>query len=155
MYSEQAWIIKRAKLSPDKIALIDSDTNVSWTYKQLVLEISKWLTFIDSQNYQKGDRLAVLALNRIELFAILFACGLRGLIYVPLNYRLSEKELAFILKDCKPALLVYDEENAELSRKFNETERLSIQNLSTSMQTVTEKSYHTSIHSAERALKRP
>lgn len=39
-----------------------------------------------------------------------FACGLRGLIYVPLNWRLSKEELTNILADATPSFLIYDEE---------------------------------------------
>ncbi len=118
MYTEQAWILKRAQLTPNNIALIDSDTKLTWTYKELDYQINKWVTFFDKKNYQKGDRIAVLSLNRIELFAILFACGLKGLMYVPLNFRLSTAELTYILLDCQPVLLIYDEENKELASSF-------------------------------------
>ena len=57
----------------------------------------------------KGSRVAVFARNHIQLFAVLFACGLRGLIYVPLNWRLSMEELTQIVEDATPAILLYDE----------------------------------------------
>lgn len=45
------------------------------------------------------------------MFAVLFACGLRGLIYVPLNWRLSKEELTQILEDATPAILLYEEDS--------------------------------------------
>ena len=110
MYTEQAWIIKRASLTPTKLALINLETNEQWTYQQLASEIAKWCHFFEQQNLQAGDRVAVFARNHIHLFAILFACGLRGLIYVPLNWRLSTEELTDILEDATPSYLIYDEE---------------------------------------------
>lgn len=110
MSLEQAWILKRASLTPTKLALINLETNEQWTYEQLTNEIAKWCHFFEHEHLQAGDRIAVLARNHIHLVAILFACGLRGLIYVPLNWRLSPEELTGILADATPSFLIYDEE---------------------------------------------
>ncbi|MCL1697005.1 MULTISPECIES: AMP-binding protein [unclassified Lysinibacillus] len=110
MFVEQSWILKRASLTPKRIALVNLETKEQWTYQQLTEEITKWSHFFECQNLQVGSRVAVFAKNRIQLFSILFACGLRGLIYVPLNWRMSQKELEEILTDATPSLLLYDEE---------------------------------------------
>lgn len=126
MYTEQAWIYKRALLSPTKIALINSSTNEQWSYRTLTEHISKWVHYFQEKNYQKGDRIVVLSQNRIDLFAILFACGVSGLLYVPLNFRLSEVELTYILEDCKPVLIIHDEEQQAICDTFIQVERLLI-----------------------------
>lgn len=110
MFVEQAWILKRASLTPKRIALVNLETQEQWTYQQLTEEITKWSSFFERQNLQAGSRVAVFSKNHIQLLAIVFACGLRGLIYVPLNWRMSTKELNDILTDATPSLLLYDEE---------------------------------------------
>lgn len=110
MFVEQAWILKRASLTPKRIALVNLETQEQWTYQQLTEEITKWSCFFERQNLQAGSRVAVFSKNHIQLLAIVFACGLRGLIYVPLNWRMSTKELNDILTDATPSLLLYDEE---------------------------------------------
>ena len=110
MFVEQAWILKRASLTPKRIALVNLETQEQWTYQQLTEEITKWSCFFERQNLQAGSRVAVFSKNHIQLLAIVFACGLRGLIYVPLNWRMSKKELNDILTDATPSLLLYDEE---------------------------------------------
>ncbi|OXS73251.1 long-chain fatty acid--CoA ligase [Lysinibacillus sp. KCTC 33748] len=110
MFVEQSWILKRTSLTPKLIALVNLETQEQWTYQQLTEEITKWCHFFERQNLRAGSRVAVFAKNHIQLFAVLFACGLRGLIYVPLNWRLSAKELHDILTDATPSLLLYDEE---------------------------------------------
>ncbi|MFF2176064.1 class I adenylate-forming enzyme family protein [Lysinibacillus sp. NPDC058147] len=116
MFVEQSWILKRASLTPKRLALVNLETKEQWTYQQLTDEIAKWSHFFERQNMQAGSRIAVFAKNHIQLFAVLFACGLRGLIYVPLNWRMSTKELTDILADATPSLLLYDEEmNCPLS----------------------------------------
>jgi len=111
MFVEQEWILKRAALTPHHIALINLTSKEQWTYQQLSEEIGKWSQFFERQQLQKGSRVAVFAKNHIQLFAVLFACGLRGLIYVPLNWRLSKEELTQILEDATPAILLYEEDS--------------------------------------------
>lgn len=126
MYTEQAWIYKRALLSPSKIALIDSSTDERWSYRTLTEQISKWVHYFHEKKYQKGDRIVVLSQNRIDLFAIIFACGVTGLLYVPLNFRLSKVELTYILEDCKPVLIIHDEEHQATCHSFVHVESLLI-----------------------------
>lgn len=118
MYTEQTWIYKRAALSPTKTALIDSVTGEHWSYKIFSNHVSKWVHYFHQKQYEKGDRIVVLAQNRIELFAILFACGLKGLLYVPLNFRLSRTEMSYILADCQPVLVIHDMEHEEICLTF-------------------------------------
>ena len=122
MYTEQAWIYKRAALTPTKTALIDSSTGIQWNYEQLTSQISQWSHYFQQNDYKKGDRIVVISQNRMELFAILFACGLTGLIYVPLNFRLSNRELQYIVKDCKPVLIICDMEHQHISEVFSDIE---------------------------------
>lgn len=110
MFAEQAWILNRASLTPHRIALVNLETKEQWTYQELTQEIARWSYFFESQGFQTGSRIAIFAKNNIHLFAILFACGLRGLIYVPLNWRLNTKELDEIIADATPSLLLYDED---------------------------------------------
>jgi fatty-acyl-CoA synthase len=53
-----------------------------------------------------GDRVAVLAAGRPEVFELLFACGHAGAALLPLNWRLADAELAEVLADAAPALVV-------------------------------------------------
>ena len=53
-------------------------------------------------------RVAILARNCAEIFELQFACGKIAAIAVPLNWRLTEKELDYIVKDCSPTVLLYD-----------------------------------------------
>lgn len=102
------WILQRTKLSPGNVALIDIINDERWTYKKLEEEINHWVQFFEQQGARKGDRIVVLSHNRKELFAIMFACGILGLIYVPLNWRLSVIEWEELLKDADARLFIYE-----------------------------------------------
>ncbi len=62
---------------------------------------------------EKGDRVAVLAKNRVELLDLWFACGKLGAIFVPLNWRLTGRELAAMAKDAGPKVLAYSADFTE------------------------------------------
>ncbi|MGN7387104.1 AMP-binding protein [Sporosarcina sp. SAFN-015] len=110
MFHEHGWILKRAALSAERPALIDVHSETCWTYADLKDRILRWVSFFREQGYEKGERIAVYSPNNPELFAVLFACGLQGLLYVPLNWRLSQPELQALLDDCNPVLLLFHDD---------------------------------------------
>ena len=60
-----------------------------------------------SLGLRKGDRVALLMLNGTEYVDAVFACSAAGLIAVPLNWRLGLEEMAFIMSDCAPKVLIH------------------------------------------------
>ncbi|WP_238985071.1 acyl-CoA synthetase [Bacillus kwashiorkori] len=112
------WIGKRASIYPEKIALVDIEYNRSLTYKQLEESVALWVTYLKSIPIKKGERVAVLVENQIDIFEIMFACGSIGAIFVPLNYRLSEYELTYILQDCSPIVLLYNEKFQQMAKRL-------------------------------------
>ena len=121
MYGEQKWILKRAQLTPHKEALIEIDTNRIWTYEQLEKEINKWQRILCKHRIQAGDRVCVMSENNIDTFAILFACGLTGAIFVPINWRLSVQEIQYILDDCEPTMCIYEDSFEPIVTNLNVT----------------------------------
>src|SRR5215207_5533249 len=65
-----------------------------------------------------GDRVALLADNELEYLEIQGACLRSGFALVPLNTRLAEPELRFILEDCDSGVLVTGRNHAERGRKL-------------------------------------
>ena len=108
---------ERARLSPEKTALVEVATGRRFTYAELdgrAKASARALT--EGLGLKKGDRLALLAGNRVEFLDVFFACGKTGVVLVPLNTRQTAGELQGILEDAEPKALVYDralEETAE------------------------------------------
>ena len=104
------WIARRAMLTPDKLALIDTTRNdATITYREWNLSVNQTANFLlKGFNIQKGDRVAVLAMNSIEYLDIWFALGKIGGILQNLNWRLTPHELADLIEDANPKLLLYD-----------------------------------------------
>src|SRR5918998_549448 len=55
----------------------------------------------------RGDRVAYLGVNAVEVFETFFATWLLGAIAVPLNYRLSGPEIRYMLDDSGASVMVH------------------------------------------------
>jgi fatty-acyl-CoA synthase len=107
------WLARREALSPDKVGLVDADTGERFTYRVLNTR-ARALAALLAETYgvRQGDRVAALAKNAPAYLDAYFACALLGAIFVPLNWRLTVRELEGILSDCEPVALVHDAEHA-------------------------------------------
>lgn len=100
----------RAKLSPDKEAILDLDNNITYTFKDLNHRANRLANFMSEQcDIKKGDRVAFISRNRIEMFDGVFACGKLGAIFVPYNLRLSVGELTLLMDEEEPKVLFFED----------------------------------------------
>jgi fatty-acyl-CoA synthase len=99
------WIEKRSQLTPDRVAVVDGETNQRWSYQELNQRAHILACFLEKQGVQKGDRVAIICPNHISYFDFLFSCMKLGAIFVPLNWRLSAHEIEVILADCSPKII--------------------------------------------------
>ncbi len=103
---------KRAALTPDRIAFEDALSGRTLTYAALDDRAARAAAVLADLGVGREDRIAILCRNRIEFFEILFACGKLGAILVPLNWRAPSVELAPLLNDCTPRVLIFGAEDA-------------------------------------------
>jgi fatty-acyl-CoA synthase len=118
------WIQRHAERTPDKLALVDAHTGRELSYAALNERANRLASFFTKElGLQRGDRVSILAKNSAEYYEILFACSKTGIILNTLNWRLAPPELAYILNDCEPRLLIYEPEFSgtidELVKSFN------------------------------------
>ncbi|NVK57453.1 MAG: AMP-binding protein [Alteromonadaceae bacterium] len=114
----------QAKLRPTKEAVRDLTSGRSWTYPEWETFVNKCSDWLMQQGLRSGDRLACLAKNCAELVALHFACENTGVIFVPLNWRLSAEELHALLEDCTPSLIVGDNMADKLALTYFELDKL-------------------------------
>ncbi|MDQ0859613.1 o-succinylbenzoate--CoA ligase [Bacillus sp. V2I10] len=108
------WIQKWGNTHPDRIAVITEKEKVS--YRQLNRMIDSAATKIQEKlKGKKGERIAILSHNRIEYIVLLFAIAKTECIAVPLNIRLSAKELIFQLNDSGSKMIFAEKENEEFA----------------------------------------
>ena len=105
---------ERARLSPDRCALVFVPTGERFTYRALNARAERVAAFLrDGLGLVKGDRVALLAHNRVEYVELFFAAAKAGLVLVPLGTRLTPHELAFIVRNADVSALVYGGDFAE------------------------------------------
>lgn len=109
------WVSRRAIRSGTAVALIAGDTGESVSYAELSRRVSELAGGLRTHGIRRGDRVALLMENSIEFIAVLLAVSSLGAVVVPLNYRLSATEVAFILKDSGALMLVATGSYTELA----------------------------------------
>ena len=105
------WLRQRARLSPDRLALICGDDR--WTFAQLDRRVSVVVARLATAGVVEGGRVALLARNGSGFVQIVHAVPRLGAVLVPLNVRLTADELAWQIRDADAGCLVYDEPNTE------------------------------------------
>ena len=91
-------------------AWLEADDQRKMTFAEIKTAVDKLAAGLQKAGVQKGDRLAVLGKNSLEYFLLFGAAGAIGAIILPINWRLSEEEVMFILNDGTPQILFVDSE---------------------------------------------
>ena len=102
------WTATWARFRPEAEALYDLGTGRRWSWAMLHRDTLRWAGRLKALGVVPGDRVAVLALNRAETLALLFACAELGAILVPLNWRLTATELRAQLAVVTPRVVYAD-----------------------------------------------
>ena len=103
------WIERHAAYAPAKVAASFEGRDLSYT--ELATEIDRLAAGLSyGLGIGRGDRVAILACNRPEFLALVFACARIGAILVPLNWRLAPPEHLYILKNAEVSALFCDAE---------------------------------------------
>jgi fatty-acyl-CoA synthase len=100
-----SWIGRRARAAPDGVALIAGYRSV--TYAELADRVRRLANGLRTLGVAKGDRVAWLGPNHPAFLESLFAAGLLGAALAPVNHRLDEAEINWILEDTGPRVLIH------------------------------------------------
>ena len=114
------WLERHALYSPDRPAVIWHPTGRAYTYGDLHERASRLAGALrDTYGIAPGDRVAVLAENSVEHVLLFLAAQRAGFVLVPLNYRLATPELAYIVDDADPQLVVVGESYEATADQLN------------------------------------
>lgn len=93
-------------------AIVFGDTAQTWAELDAITDaLARGLA---ARGVGKGDRVAVMMLNRPELAHVILATLKLGAISVPLNFRLTARELAPMVVDSAPRVVVIEDEFSPL-----------------------------------------
>jgi len=108
-------IARNAGIYPDKAAIVYDDRRTDFkTYKKLC---DQYTAGLSGEGVEAGDRIAVLAGNCDDFLILCGAAAKIGAIVVPVNWRLGEEEIEYILKDTTPKFIVSGSEYRDLASR--------------------------------------
>ena len=107
---------KHARLSPDFECLVFEEFRLTWS--RLDRRVDRLANALVSLGLKSGEHVAILAQNSHRFMEYYYALARAGLVAVPLNWRLSLAELAYILEHSESAALLVGEEYLQTARSL-------------------------------------
>jgi acyl-CoA synthetase (AMP-forming)/AMP-acid ligase II len=99
-------LTKALKLFPQKQAIVCGGKH--WTYQEFCDRINRLSHCLKGFGIKKDDKVAILHPNCHTFLEAYYAIPQIGAISVPINHRLSPREVAFILQDSESKILIVD-----------------------------------------------
>lgn len=99
-----------AQLTPDRQAAINLPSGQAFTFGQLDALIDDLAARLIGLGCEAGDRVAMIGRNSVATVALHFACLRGGLVFAPLNWRLTLHELRPLLDQAAPRLIIGEPE---------------------------------------------
>mgnify|MGYP005812541775 CR=1 FL=1 len=104
-------IARNASVFPDRTAVVVGDERVSnAAYRDRIVRLAEGLA---RAGIGAGDRVAILSHNNLEFVDVYGAIAWLGAILVPINWRLSGEEIAYIVSDVAPKAVIADQAHQE------------------------------------------
>ncbi|MGH3633932.1 MAG: acyl-CoA synthetase [Mycobacterium sp.] len=111
-----SWLLTRARISPHRVALMYGGQSV--TYAQLAARCTAVARRLTAIGVNPGDRVAYLGANHSAFVETMLATHLAAGVFVPLNFRLTTDEVAYMLTDSGTRVLVYGPPCASIVAKL-------------------------------------
>jgi long-chain acyl-CoA synthetase len=99
---------------PDALAVVDTDGR-EFTAGEMARRSHQMVHALRSLGLEAGDAVAAVLPNGVNPATVYLAAYEAGLIYVPINYRLSAPEIAYILRDSEAKAFVSHERFADVA----------------------------------------
>lgn len=112
----QNWVTqltRHALMQPNATAVRFMGRTITWA--ELHSRVKGLAGAFHRRGVGVGDRVMILMLNRPEFVETCLAATMLGAIAVPVNFRLTPSELAYLVEDCGAAVLVTEPTLAPLS----------------------------------------
>ena len=104
------FIHRQARTRPGKLAVQELAGGRALSYSGLEAVLRACESYLRSVLSGRGARVAILARNSVHHITLFYGCPRAGAVFQPLNWRLAGPELAVLLEDAAPELLIYEAE---------------------------------------------
>jgi fatty-acyl-CoA synthase len=108
-------LARNSRRFTDKPALVFEGRTL--TFGELNSRVNRLAGALTRRGVARGDKVAVLMLNRLEVLESFFACHKLGACPVPVNFRLVQSEVKYILTNSDAVGLIVDESLEPLARE--------------------------------------
>lgn len=98
---------EHARSYPQRTAVVDGEVRLTWP--ELDARVDELAGALLAVGAGEGERVLWLGQNSFRVLELLLACSRAGAIFCPVNWRQSADELAFVLDDLTPRLVVWQE----------------------------------------------
>lgn len=105
---------------PNKEAIIDRSRGIRLTFEEWNKEVNKLSHSLIASGIRKGDRISTYLYNSFELGTVYFAAAKIGAIINPINFRLKADEVAYILMDAAPKVVLFENALEESITKIHQ-----------------------------------
>jgi len=95
---------KGSTIFRDRVAMVFEGKSI--TYGEMENRVNCFANALINLGLRKGDRLTILAENSYKYMEVYFATAKAGMSVTPLNFRLSDAELTYIINDCEATLFL-------------------------------------------------
>jgi len=103
---------------PHKKAITCVDTGVTLSYRELEKRVNSLVAAMIAMGMKKGDRVAILSHNCHRYVELFMALIKGGWVVVPLDHRLTVRELSYLIENAGPTLIVAHPEYQEMVKEL-------------------------------------
>ncbi len=119
----QNWtnqLARHALMQPDATALRHLGRTTTWA--ELDRRVAALAGALSRRGVRFGDRVLILMLNRTEFIESFLAANKLGAIAVPVNFRMTPREIAFLIEDCDATVLIAESVLAKVATAVRDLE---------------------------------
>ncbi|MFQ5381518.1 MAG: o-succinylbenzoate--CoA ligase [Dehalococcoidia bacterium] len=109
------WLLRQASSHPEQEAVVAGGRSL--TYGELDERVASVAAGLAAAGVGRGDRVAVLARNSLELVEVVHALPRLGAVLMPINLRLTAAEIAWQLEDSRAARVLAHPDNLSLAKE--------------------------------------
>jgi len=99
---------RNARHNPTGVAVVYNGQSI--THAEMLARVAGAVRRLAHMDLNRQDRFAILSKNSIEYIELYGAAETAGFIAVAINYRLTADEMAYIVNDSAPKVLIFEEE---------------------------------------------
>ncbi len=111
---------RNVRKHPHKEALTCVEEGVTLSYLELEQRVNSLVAAMAAMGLKRGDRVAMLSHNCHRCVELFMALTKGGWVFVPLDHRLTVRELLYLIENAGPKLVVAHPEYQEMVEELQE-----------------------------------